>query len=121
MESNRKETMKRRRALNEELRALTLAPLMRGTIVERVRKCGRSNCACASDPKARHSGKYLTVNLDGRLEAVHLRAEDEGPVKQAIARYGRLWEIVNGLTGCEISELRRKALDRRRKRRERGA
>ena len=119
MEIKRQEILRRRRLLNEEFRALSVVPLMRGTIVERVRKCGRSNCVCATDLKARHKGKYLTVNLGGRLEAVVLRFEDEGPVREAISRYNRLWEIVNGLTGCEIAELRRRALERRRKRRER--
>lgn len=92
---------------------------MRGGIVERLRRCGRTNCACAKDPDARHGGKFFTVSLDGRTQAVHLRPDDEDRVKRAIAAYNRLWEIINGLTECELSDLRREVRERRRSRRRR--
>lgn len=121
MSSDREENQRRRRRLHEELRALSFAPLMRGTVVERVRKCGRQNCACATNPAARHGGKFFTVRLDGRSEAVHVRSEDEERVRKAIAAYARLWDIINGLTACELSDLRREARERRRSRRRRQA
>ena len=119
MFSKRQETQQRRQRLREELRALAFGPLMRGSIVERARRCGRAECACAKDPKARHSGKYVSVNLDGRTVAIHLRAEDEERVRHAIEAYGRLWEVVNGLTSCEVADLRREARERARGRRRR--
>ena len=120
MASDREETQRRRRRLHEQLRALSFKPLMRGGVVERLRKCGRPNCACARDPEARHGGKFLTVHLDGRTQALHLRPEDEARVEGAIAAYGRLWEVINGLTACELSDLRREVRERRRSRRRRG-
>ena len=117
MPSNREEIQRRRRRLHEELRVLSREPLMRGSIVERLRRCGRPNCACARDPKARHGGKFLTVHLEGRTQALHLRPEDEARVRQAIAAYGRVWAIINGLTACELRELRRAGRERRRARR----
>ena len=90
---------------------------MRGSIVDRVRKCGRPNCACARDPAARHGGRFLTVHLDGRTQAVHLRPDDEERVRKAVESYERLWQIINGLTACELSDLRRQARERRRSRR----
>lgn len=103
----------------EQLRRLTFEPLMRGSIVERVRRCGRSNCACARDDDARHGGKFLTVSLAGRTEAVHLRPEDEEEIAKAIAAYEKLWSLVNELTSCEVTELRRRARERQRARRRR--
>jgi hypothetical protein len=117
MPSNREEIQRRRRRLHEELRVLSSEPLMRGSIVERLRRCGRPNCVCARDPKARHGGKFLTVHLEGRTQALHLRPEDEAQVRQAIAAYGRVWAIINGLTACELRELRRAGRERRRARR----
>jgi len=99
--------------------ALSDGPLMRGSIVERLRRCGRANCACARDPKARHGGKVLAVHLEGRPQVVPLRTEDEPRVRQAVEAYGRLWEVVNGLTACELSDLRREVRERRRSRRNR--
>jgi hypothetical protein len=120
MASDREETQRRRRRLHEQLQALSGEPLMRGSIVERLRRCGRPNCACARDPEARHGGKVLTVHLEGRTHALHLRPEDEARVRQAIMAYGRVWEIINGLTACELRELRRAGRERRRARRRPG-
>jgi len=117
MASDREETQRRRRQLREQLRALSSEPLMRGSIVERRRRCGRPNCACARDPKARHGGKFLTVHLEGRTHALHLRPEDEARVRQAITAYDRLWAIINGLTACELRDLRREGRERGRARR----
>lgn len=121
MSSDRNETSIRRHRLQEELRSLSFAPIMRGTIVERLRKCGRSNCACARDPGARHGGRFLTVNLDGRTQAAHVRPQDESSIREAIAAYSRLWEVINGLTACELADLKRQARERRRSRQRRQA
>ena len=119
MASDREKTQQRRRKLNEELRGLSVGSLMRGTIVEKVRRCGRSNCICAREATGLHKGKYLTVHFEGKTQTLTLRNEDEKRVQKAIAAYARLWEIVNGLTGCELSDLRREARERGRARRRR--
>ena len=117
MPSDRELTQRRRRDLREQLRALSLAPLMRGSLVERLRRCGRPNCACARDPRKRHGGKFLTVQLSGHTHALHVRPEDEPKVRSAIEAYVKLWEIINALTECELSELRRETRERQRSRR----
>lgn len=119
MASDREQTQRRRRDLRGQLRALSFEPLMRGSLVERLRRCGRANCACAGDPRKRHGGRFLTVQLHGRTHALHVRPEDEAEVRAAIGAYTRLWELINGLTVCELSDLRREARERRRARRHR--
>lgn len=89
--------------------------------MERVRRCGRANCACARDPQKRHGGKFLTVQLEGRTQALHVRPEDEPRIRAAIGAYSRLWTLINELTACELSDLRREARERRRARRRRRA
>ena len=116
MPSDRDAINRRRRDLHAQMRALAFEPLMRGSVVDRVRKCGRSNCACAHDKSARHHGKYLSVHIGGRTQAIPLRQEDEERVAQAIAAYKRLWAVIEGLTECELSDLRREARERRRAR-----
>mgnify|MGYP001605307774 FL=1 len=119
MSSDREATQRRRRHLHEQLRALSHEPLMRGSVVERRRKCGKPNCACASDPDARHGGQVVTVFLDGRTQVVSLRAEDESRVRAAVEAYERAWRIINGLTQCELSDLRRETRERHRARKRR--
>ena len=112
--SDRAEIHQRQRQIQARLHELVDGPLMRGSIVERVRRCGRPNCACASDPAARHGGKFLTVSLNGKTEALHVRPEDEPAVREAIEAYGRLWNLLNKLTACALSELRLAIRERRR-------
>ena len=119
MISDRGQIERRRRRLRAELRALSAQPLMRGSVVERQRRCGRANCACARDPRARHRGTFLTVHLEGATESVHLRPDDEAAVGAAVAAYRRLWTVINALTACELADLRRQARERRRARRRR--
>lgn len=113
------EIERRRHDLRQQLRALSGEPLMRGSIYERWRRCGRPGCACAQNPKAVHPSKFLTVFLAGRTRGFHLRAEDEERVQKAVAAYNRLWKIVNELTACEVAELRRQIRERQRERKRR--
>ena len=117
MSSQRQQTQLRREELRQQLRALSLHPLMRGSLVQRRRRCGRPNCACARDPSRLHVGTFLTVQLHGRTHALHVRADDEARVRSALEAYKRLWELINELTACELSDLRRQARERRRQRR----
>lgn len=89
--------------------------------MERLRRCGRSNCACASNPDARHGGTFLTVSLQGKTQAVHVRAEDEAAIRAAVAAYQRLWTLIDALTACELADLRRRARERQRAQRRRRA
>ena len=97
---------RRRQALRVQLQRLCQLPLMRGSVVERVRRCGRPGCACASDPGARHPGQYLSVSLHGRTQVVHLRPADAAAVREAIAGYERLWATLTALTAFEVQSLR---------------
>ena len=119
MPSERLEIQRRRHDLGQQLRALSFAPLMRGSIYERRRRCGRLSCACAKDPNALHPSKFLTVFLAGRTRGWHLRAEDEERAQKAITAYHRLWKVINELTACEVAELRRQVRERQRARKRR--
>lgn len=119
MASERETIQRRRRVLQEQLRALTREPLMRGSIVKRWRTCGKPNCACATDRDARHRGNVLTVFLDGRTQTLALREADEGRVRASIDAYERAWQIISALTACALADMRRQARERRRSSRRR--
>jgi hypothetical protein len=119
--SHRRAIDQRRKLLLARLSSLARGPLMRGSIVERLRRCGKSNCACATDASARHGGLYLSVHLDGATQAVPLRAADVERVRAAVEQYQQLWLTLTELTECELSDLRRSAQERRRGRARRRA
>lgn len=111
----------RRDALLARMRLLCAEPLMRGSIVERTRRCGRKACACASDPAARHGGMYLSVHLGGKTHAVPLRSEDLDRARAGVDSYNRFWELLTKLTACELEMLHAAARERRRGRQRRRA
>jgi hypothetical protein len=60
------------------------------------------------------------VQLEGHVHSLHVRPEDEAKVRAAITAYGKLWDVINQLTACELSDLKRETRERRRARRRRG-
>lgn len=106
----------RRRRARDKLRALTFDPLMRGSLVERRKRCGKPSCACATDPERWHPDAYLSVKVDGRQYALHLRPEQLQSIQQRLDAYHQLWALVEELTACEVAELRRVARERRKQR-----
>jgi len=99
---NQRETdhlSQRRDALLHQLRELP--NLMRGTLYEPQRKCGRPSCTCASGGP-RHSTLRLNVTLGGRTRTRYVRQAERASVEAMLAAYQRLWAIVNELTEVNL-------------------
>jgi hypothetical protein len=43
-----------------------------GSLVRTLRRCGRMNCRCAQDPKARHVSHVLTSKVKKKTKAVYV-------------------------------------------------
>jgi hypothetical protein len=119
MASQSQDVERRRRQLRKRIRALTFEPLMRGSVVELQRRCGKKNCACFDDPDARHKSTCLSVNISGKTQLLYLRPDDEKRIRKATVAYKELWEMIEELTACEIADLKRQARERRRSRKRR--
>ena len=93
----------RRAALLERLS--TFSNLMRGSVYEKPRKCGRPACACATGgPK--HSTLQLTVFLHGKTRTRYVRQGELAEVQSWTANYHRLLELVDDLTAVNLELLR---------------
>ena len=81
-----------------------LPNLMRGSLYERLRKCGRASCGCATGgPK--HPGRQLTVTLRGATHTRYVRHEEVAKLQALLATYEELWTIVNDLTAVNLALL----------------
>jgi hypothetical protein len=61
----------------------------KGTVLKRMMKCGKANCACASDPAKRHGPYFeLTYKTNGRTVNLKLSPE-AAPLYQAASRQNR--------------------------------
>lgn len=62
-------------------------PLRRGSLSERLVKCGKAACPCAKDPKARHGPYFsLTRAVKGRTQSRFLSAAQAPLVGRQIER-----------------------------------
>ena len=61
-------------------------PMRRGSVSQRTIRCGRSGCACAEDPKARH-GPYhsLTQAVGGKTRSRFLTTEQAALAQRQVA------------------------------------
>ena len=101
-EAHRRRLEQQRDALLARLHALP--NLMRGSLYDRLRKCGRASCACATGgPK--HPGRQLTVTLRGASHTRYVRHEEVAELQALIATYEELWAIVNDLTAVNLALL----------------
>ncbi len=73
--------------------------LCSGTLIRRTKKCGRKQCRCARDPKARHGPYYEWSRMEnGRLVRTTLSNNEGRELARSIRNYRfvrrllRLWE-----------------------------
>ena len=92
----------RRRALVADLRRTP--NLMRGIVYERLRKCGRRSCPCATGGP-RHPGLQLNVTLGGKTRTRYVRQGERAQVEAWVAAYHRLWQVVEELTAVNLALL----------------
>lgn len=83
----------------------TLPNLMRGSVYDRLRKCGRAACPCATGGP-RHPTRQLTVTLHGRTRTRYVRQGELAHVQALVAAYHALWALVEELTVVNLALLR---------------
>ena len=60
-------------------------PMRRGSVSERSMKCGRKECRCHQDPKARHGPYYsLTRAEEGKTKSRYLTAEQASQARRQV-------------------------------------
>jgi hypothetical protein len=100
-------TLKRRRSLL--LRKLPpLDSVLRGSLIERYKRCGKPGCRCADGPG--HGPKYyLSVSYPGRSPKMDYVPQDDcSQVSERVANFALVREILE-----EISEINHELLRRR--------
>jgi hypothetical protein len=99
---------KRRQALLRRLPPLKA--VLRGSLIERYKRCGKPGCKCADGPG--HGPKYyLSVSYPGRRPQMdYVRQESYAQASEFLANYHRARQILE-----EICEINRELLRRREK------
>lgn len=82
----------------------------KGTVLRRMMRCGKAQCACQKDPAKRH-GPYFqwTYNANGKTVTIKL-TEETAPIYQAAARqYRKLKAALRRLEKLSATALRQHA------------
>ena len=87
---------KRRSALMAELSGSE--GMVRGSIVETRKKCGRPDCECARGRL--HPHRYLSTGGKGRNRIVYVSDAEKAAFSRGVAAYDRAWKLI-----CRISEI----------------
>src|SRR5213594_5196488 len=97
---------RRRQALLRQLPPLKA--ILRGSLIERYKRCGKPGCKCADGPG--HGPKYyLSVSYPGlRPQMDYVPQESHAQIDELVANYHRAREILEA-----ISEINRELLRRR--------
>ncbi|HLB86485.1 MAG TPA: DUF6788 family protein [Terriglobales bacterium] len=70
----------------------------KGTVLKRMMKCGKAQCACASDATKRHGPYYeLTYKANGKTVNVKLSPQAAPLYKAAAQQYRKLKTLLNRL------------------------
>ena len=77
--------------------------MRRGSVSERTMKCGKADCPCQNDPKARHGPYYsLTRPVAGKTQSRYLSPQQSELARQQIAQGHKFREQVERYWGaCE--------------------
>jgi len=90
--------------LKQELERLDY--FCKGTVLRRMMKCGRSQCACGRDPAKRHGPYYeLTYKAKGTTVNVRLTSKSAPIYKAATQQYKTVKSLLNRLERLSRSVL----------------
>jgi uncharacterized protein DUF6788 len=98
------------RALYSKLRQLLNEPgLVRGSLVEMRRQCGKGACACATDPARRHRSLYLGLSVRGQRRMLYIPPAWEPRVRRWTEHYAEVREVLEELSRQYVQQLERRA------------
>jgi len=82
----------------------------KGTVLKRMMKCGKAQCACASDATKRHGPYFeLTYKANGKTVNVKLSPEAAPLYRAAAQQYRKLKTLLNRLDKLSKTILRHQA------------
>ena len=93
-----------RRIAQLQQQLLALGPLHPGSISEQYNVCGTPGCQCKDSKKPRRHGPYyqLSYTWRGKSSTRFVRPEGLAEMRQKVANYKRLRELVNQWVGLAI-------------------
>jgi hypothetical protein len=94
------------RKLYSALHQILRSPgLLRGSLVEMRRSCGKKACRCQKDRRQRHRSLYLGLKLKGKQHMVYVPRDWEDRVREWVDRYQEIRDVLEKLSLACIKRL----------------
>ena len=103
------------RRIRSQLHALLskAGGFLHGSLIEMVRRCGKSSCRCAADDSARHRSLYLGLTRNAKSSMVHVPAALEPTLRLWTADFQRAAALLEQLDGLARARLAAAKLQRK--------
>ena len=95
-----------RRTRSQLAQLLSQRGVMRGTLLERRRVCGKPNCRCVQGDG--HEGLYLVISEGGRTRQLYIPKEWERRVRQWVADYHQAREHLEAISRLYWDKVRKR-------------
>lgn len=79
--------------------------LLRGSLVEMRRTCGKEGCRCRKGPRQRHRSLYLGLKLKGKQRMVYVPKDWEDRVREWVERHREIRDVLEKLSLAFIKRL----------------
>ena len=104
--SRSKMTAAERHARSQLAQVLSQRGVIRGTLLVRKRKCGKANCRCARGEG--HESLFLVISENGRTRQFFVPKDWESRVRQWVADYHRVRNLLEEVSRIYWDKLRRR-------------
>jgi hypothetical protein len=97
------------RDLYSRIRKLLNEPgVLRGNLVEMMRRCGKKNCRCNNNPEFRHRALCLGLSVNGKHRTIYIPAEWEERVREWTTRHSQIGELLENLSLKSLERLEKR-------------
>lgn len=86
------------------IRLISGRAIMRGTLSEKARSCGKAGCKCARGEK--HSSLYVAFSQEGKTQHIYVPKHREKEVTQWIQQYQQVQELLEDLSQAYLGACR---------------
>jgi len=104
--AKKRQLLQRRDRLCTELGSLT--NLIRGSLVQGEKKCGRKGCRCETGEL--HPHVVISTHRDGKTQIVYVPKASRTQAAGAVEAYGRAWQLLEQLSSINTELLKAQEL-----------
>lgn len=97
-----------RRMYSQLRQILTRPGLLRGSLIESRRSCGKPSCRCRTDPRHKHQSLYFGVTTRGKTQMIYVPPEWEPRVREWVDRYHQVRNVLEKLCQACVRRLQRR-------------